>query len=969
MINKDAAGAPRLLEIVSMMKNEIHVAVSGNDSNSGSVASPVKTLGRALELARARRKAGEGMAITLHEGIYEFAKGIELAAADSGTADAPLVIRAAEGETVSLSGGRRIAQLNKVQDPAVLARLQPEARAHVRQVDLAAAGITDFGRLASRGFARKIVPSALEVFCDGEALTLARWPNAGEDARIAGVVEQKKSEWSEEVGTLEGGFLYAGDRPNHWQDTDDLWVHGYWGYDWANSHEKVVELDRARRSIKTAPPHGNYHFKTGQRFFFENVLEELDAPGEYYVDRKTGILYLWPPAGVQETIVSVLEQPLIEFKDCRHVELRGLTLECGRASGVVITGGEGVRIVGCCIRNMGNGAVTINGGTGHAVRACEMSGNGDGGVSVTGGDAKTLTPARHEIVNNHIHHYARVSRCYTCAVNASGVGIRIAHNTIHDAPHTAIIFFGNDMVVEYNEIYSVCQEVGDAGAIYTGRSFARRGNKIRHNYIYGLLGVGLGTSGIYLDDGTSGQEVRGNIVWGGDGIWLGGGRDNVIENNLFIDCTAAIQFDGRLSSDSPIWSGMRENMKRELAEMNYLQEPYISHYPELVNMRRYMGADVPVPCGNNRTANNLCLGGNWLRGTMNAEAEAELDKADKPGMAIGMSGGDASMLGLADNLVLTSRGADDGEANARVAEVLSLDAGGWRVATGAGVPHGFKPLPIEKIGLQLDGERRQWLPRIASRLTFKHVAADGTHTFELSLWNGTATPLECRGRLEARSPGMLEVLAQETVAVQVLPGARVCRDIRITLPLGQNQIDWVPETPGLRPARAYVNRPIRVPELSGGSVAGPFPLVDDAGQHGEICLGYANGRLMIRGKASGLPGSADKPWRGPSVEICISPDGVTPAQQWFLTLASGADAAFSAVKNDVCSAAPGAEWKVGKTSDGVKFNVALPMQAREFRLEVFLRTREQEGGELTLSSMCRSGWNPRKFIQVVLPGE
>lgn len=950
------------------MQHDIHVAIEGHDHHRGSAIEPLRTLERALDLLRELRQGGDSGSLTVHGGMYELSRGLELGAADSGTSECPLVIRAAEREIVCLSGGRRIDTLKPVRDAAVLARLQPEAREHVRQVELIAVGITDLGTLASRGFGRKIVPSALEVFCDGEPLTLARWPNVGKDARIAGVVERKKSEWSEEVGTLEGGFLYAGDRPKRWQDTNDVWVHGYWAYDWANSHERVFELDRERRIVKTAPPHGNYHFKAGQRFFFENVLEELDLPGEYYVDRKSGMLYLWPPEGTGETIVSVVEQPLIALTDCRHVELRGLTLECGRANGVVITGGEDVRIIDCCIRNMGNWSVKIDGGTDHAVRACEISGNGDGGIMVTGGDAKTLTPARHEIVNNHIHHIARISRCYACGINASGVGIRMAHNAIHDTPHTGILFFGNDMVIEFNEIYRVCQEVGDAGAIYTGRSFVRRGNKILHNYIYGLLGVGLGTSGIYLDDGTSGQEVRGNIVWGGDGIWLGGGRDNVIENNLFIDCTAAIQFDSRMSTGSTIWNAMREKMKAELVEMHYLDEPYSAHYPELTHMRQYMDADVPVPCGNNRTANNLCLGGNWLRGSMNAEAEAELDKADKPGMAIGVSGGDASMLGLADNLVMTSCGADDAEANARVAGILGLDAGGWRIGAKPGRPPGFKPLQIGEMGLQLDGERRQRPPRIVSRLTFTNAAEDGTHTFELSLWNATNAALECRGRLEARSPGKLDVLTQETVSVRVSPGAPTCRVIRIKLPLGQNQIDWVPETSGLRPARAYVNRPIRVPELSEG-VAGSFPLADDAGTHGELCLGYADGKLVLRGTAVSMPGIADKPWQGSSVEICISPDGVTPARQWFLTLAPGSDAAFVAVRNDACLAVPGAEWKVEAVADSVNFSVALPLQVREFRLEVFLRTREREGGELTLSSMCRSSWNPRKFIQVVLPVE
>jgi len=61
----------------------------------------------------------------------------------------------------------------------------------------------------------------------------------------------------------------------------NLWVHGYWAYDWANSYERVESIDRGARLIKTAPPHGLYGFRKGQRFYFLNVLEELDSPGEW----------------------------------------------------------------------------------------------------------------------------------------------------------------------------------------------------------------------------------------------------------------------------------------------------------------------------------------------------------------------------------------------------------------------------------------------------------------------------------------------------------------------------------------------------------------------------------------------------------------------------------------------------------------------------------------------------------------
>ena len=86
-------------------------------------------------------------------------------------------------------------------------------------------------------------------------MTLARWPNEGTFEKIAGLPEgsARKDEHGGQLGKLEEGFLYRGDRPKNWKDTEQLWVHGYWAWDWANSYEHVTELDPERHFIRTDP--------------------------------------------------------------------------------------------------------------------------------------------------------------------------------------------------------------------------------------------------------------------------------------------------------------------------------------------------------------------------------------------------------------------------------------------------------------------------------------------------------------------------------------------------------------------------------------------------------------------------------------------------------------------------------------------------------------------------------------------
>ena len=558
-----------------------------------------------------------GLKVRVRSGVHTLAHGVRFGPEDSGTAAAPIVYCPAEGETVRLLGGRQLdpAAWTPVTEPAVRARLAEGAKEHVVQIDLASQGVTDLGTFVSRGFGRDAGPAHLELFFNDLPMTVAQWPNAGQFAEITGFTKPVTNPWGQEAGDLTGGFTYDGDRPSHWAPANDIWVHGYWGYDWANSYERVSRLDPENRLVETAPPHGNHHFTPGQRFYFLNVLEELDQPGEYYVDQTNGILYFWPPGELSEAeaVVSEVSEPLMTLQDVSHVELRGLTVEAGRGSGIEAEGGEGLRIIGCTIRNCGTWAVRIEGGTNHTVAGCDIYGCGDGGVSVNGGDRPSLTPCNHAVVNNHIHHFARWTRCYVAGIGAGGVGMRFAHNLIHDAPHNAILFWGNDFLIEHNEIYRVCLETGDAGAIYTGRDYTYRGNVIRRNFIHHMGGVGMGTMAIYMDDCVSGTHIAENTLWHCQtAVVLGGGRDFVVEQNVFVECLLAIGADARGISTNPVWQNNIKGLWESLKAIRYNEPPYSEHYPEIAGVDPHYAAGKGVPPEHNRVERNVCWHSPWI---------------------------------------------------------------------------------------------------------------------------------------------------------------------------------------------------------------------------------------------------------------------------------------------------------------------------------------------------------------------
>lgn len=655
---------------------EFYVAPAGRDDNPGTAEKPFATLERARDVIRGLRPADGklpgGATVWLRAGDFLRTRALELTAADSGTAEAPVVWRACPNETVRLVGGRTLSGFQPVADPAVLARLDEKARGNVRWIDLRALGIAEFGAMKSRGFGRPTTPAHCELFCNGQPMTLARWPNQGEWSQIAGFPEPQAQNDGHggKIGRLEDGFFYSGDRPSRWKDTSDLWVHGYWAWDWANSYERVASLDREQRLIKTAPPHGLYGFRKGQRFHFLNVLEELDQPGEWFLDRASGILYFWPPDGVGRdftTTLSLLDQPLLRLEGVSHVTFQGLTLEATRADAVVIQGGAGNRIQGCVIQNIGNWGVRIDGGTGNGVADCEIFDTGDGGVSLAGGDRRTLAPGGHFVENCHFARQGRWSKCYVPAVMLSGVGLRASHNLIHDHPHCAILFGGNEHLIELNEIHHIALETGDVGAIYTGRDWTCRGNRIRHNFIHHTGGVGMGSMGVYMDDCVSGTEVFGNVFykvhWA---MFIGGGRDHRVENNVFVDCDPAVRMDGRGLDKSPVWFNMvYDYMRKQLAAVP--QELYRARYPAIADLDRYYAKTDGVPPENNLVARNVCVG-KWLEVGWHATEE---------------------MLKLEQNYVGPDPGfAAPGEMDFRI----KADSPVWAT--------GFQAIPFDKMGLR-----------------------------------------------------------------------------------------------------------------------------------------------------------------------------------------------------------------------------------------------------------------------------
>jgi parallel beta helix pectate lyase-like protein len=654
----------------------LYVAPDGSDSWSGTMAAPsadgsdgpLATLAGARDAIRALADLPDGgVTVRVRGGDYFLDEAFALSAEDSGKSGAPIAYIAEDDSEVRLLGGKVMRDFAPVTDPAVLARIDEAAREHVLEADLKAVGITDFGSPGGGG---------MELFFAGKPMTPARWPNEG-FARIVDIVVDDGHQIHGRKGSKVGKFVYAEDRPARWVDEPEPRLHGYWFWDWSEQRHRVASIDTDQRVIEVEEPYHGYGYSKGQWYYAYNLLPELDAPAEWYVDRESGVLYFWPPAPIStgETYVSVAGE-LVRFENVSHVTFERFTLEGARGTAMVMRGGESNVIAGCTIRNVGGGAISIAEGKGHGVVGCDIYQTGKGGIALKGGDRTTLTPAGHYAENNHVHDYARVQRVYAPGITLHGVGNRASHNLIHNAPHMGMGFGGNDHVIEFNEIHSVCYESNDAGAIYTGRNWTMRGHVIRHNYLHHITGFeNKGCVGVYLDDMFSSADIIGNVFYKVTrAAFIGGGRDCNVVNNLFVACEPALHVDARAlgwahgHADEWIKEG---GEKGTISGMAYDKPPYSERYPELPGILD----DEPKAPKGNLIARNAVFGGKW--DDIEDKARKYLDMRDN------WIGDDPEVVKKAEAYVRTRQ------------VTLAL-------------PADFESIPIERIGLYEDAQRASW---------------------------------------------------------------------------------------------------------------------------------------------------------------------------------------------------------------------------------------------------------------------
>lgn len=682
---------------------ELFVAPEGADTAEGTRARPFATLEQARDALRELRGTGrlsEGATVWLRAGTYRLQRTFVLDRRDAGTETAPVTFRSWPGETVVLTGAHELAGFTPF-------------NGQILRTDASAQG---FGTTPFR-----------QLFLDGQRQTMARYPNCDPAHPYTGG-------YAYASGKITGTYTKLGDEPQNtilvrqadlrtWAHPEDGEVDTSDRFNWNNNVAGIASMDHETR-ILTMTKNARHAVRAGCRYFLRNLFEELDAPGEWFLDPRTWTLYYWPPKPLQgSTVTATKLRDLIQLEGTSHVVLRGLVLEAADNRAVFMQDCTSCVLAGCTIRDIGSRlsavGVQLKNGRANRIVGNDIAHCAGTGIALTNWDAtvrKELIPCANVVENNYLHHLGWLKK-NAWGIAVTGVGNRVAHNLIHDNSRGGIfIMHANDTIIEYNHIRHVNLSTNDTGGIYqcaAQSGWRCRGNVIRYNFLHDIIGFGrhgreyrphYDASGIYLDDSTCGTRVNGNIVARTSlaGIFVHGGSDHVIDNNIVVEAKYQLLFSAWYPPEK-YWTTIRKDL------------PLYSKLPAYAKYKGFPDVDIEQTyrmTGISATRNILCY--RDPQASLYTLRQLPLDQTVIDRNLIAGPTGRIVIRGFKQATDGTNWPAwlEEGQdANSVAADPAFVDAAADNYRLQPGSPAwklGFESIPVEKIGPYADELRATW---------------------------------------------------------------------------------------------------------------------------------------------------------------------------------------------------------------------------------------------------------------------
>lgn len=526
---------------------DIYVSADGSDtSGDGSFENPYASLDRArlavVELKASGYAPEDGIVVAFKAGVYPVSSTVNFSSADSGSETCPVVYTAYGDGEVLFKGSMTldVSDFSEVEG-AEAQRLQEDVRDKIRVIDLKKYGITSnmltlnqIGSASYRG-------TNAEVSVDREVYTLAQYPNRDEKMlTTVSIISRSPAEYYITGADME--------RAKGWSADNDVWAMGMLIHEYTDS-TTPVSFNYSKGSVKftRASSEGGHQIN----YIFFNVFEELDDPGEWYLDRENCLMYIYPNTELQNASVELtlgMTNTFINLNNCDYVTFDGLNFTGTRGGGLSGSNCDYVTVNDCDFYAIFGKCIDISNSYHCTISNCDLSYIGESGITISGGVKSTLTKSYNLIDNNSVTHWALYKRSFTPAISGQGQGITVSHNEIAYSTSSAVGLTGNLNYFEYNTVHDCTTLANDCGAFYNGSSWTAGKNVIRYNMFYNIGTAQKSPAAIYWDDGMAYQSAYCNLILnvGGHGFSIGGGFGQNVVNNIVVNTRGcACLYDAR----------------------------------------------------------------------------------------------------------------------------------------------------------------------------------------------------------------------------------------------------------------------------------------------------------------------------------------------------------------------------------------------------------------------------------------
>ncbi len=559
----------------------IYVAPYGDDDSFGTKDEPLATFEGAISKIKELEAKDVSVAQVIFRGGDYRVNGISIDETVSGINGRSIVFRSYEGEKACFKGSAELdmSKAKHITDTAILDRMYPSVHDKVVVIDLEEQGIsqseiTELTNVNSI-YSLKSTGDYNTIYVNNVEQPIAQWPNGREYTTWT-----PKYEWY--ISSSLKGDLYPhqmgyadGDAPDRWSKASQWWVSVFPEWDFTRYRLSPESIDTSKNIIYYPESTVSLTSTVSRRWKAYNLLEEIDLPGEFMIDRENMLLYFYPPYDTEGAKVEFsVAKTLLSVKNAKNILFKDLNFTQNTSTAVVITNVDNVDFDGCTFTNIGYKGL-VNSGTERPVtganywqqsymykdssyncdiRNCLFDNCSGVSLQIVGGNSDTLTPSGNIIENNIITRSNQRSPV-DASMLVAGVGNTVRNNNFSKSTQHAITIIGNDHLIENNEIHNVLREVADAGAIYQGRNQMMRGTTISSNLIHDIWPTDSrlvsGTVGIYMDDCQQGNTIKNNFFIGTKtGYNSHGAAAQKVLNNIMVDTNAPWRFHGNPNSST-----------------------------------------------------------------------------------------------------------------------------------------------------------------------------------------------------------------------------------------------------------------------------------------------------------------------------------------------------------------------------------------------------------------------------------